>query len=262
LKSFELNSKLHFFWPEFSVNLTRIGPKEDGGYLVPLEMLPKITSLISFGVNVDWRFEQELNDDFKISIEMFDCSLVFRLVILFCIKGVAKFLLFKSNLNELSGRFKRIYSYFHFINRTNVSLSQLLITAGTAEQIFSRSKFNALLKCDIEGAEYNIFEPLLLHKDKFDLIILELHNVINNVERLAQFFNDLKNDFALIHLHVNNYYPPTIDGFPDIVEVTFARRSCLTKTLLRPNSLPIHGLDYANVKNKSEFQVFPPTIKI
>ena len=109
-----------------------------GGYLVPPEMLPKITSLISFGVNVDWRFEQELNDDFKISVAMFDCSLVFRLVILFCIKGVAKFLLFKSNLNELSGRFKRIYSYFHFIHRTNVSLSQLLITADTAEQIFQR----------------------------------------------------------------------------------------------------------------------------
>lgn len=258
MRSFELNSKLQFFWPDFSVDLIRVGPNEDGGYILPYEMLPRIKNVISFGVNVDWRFEQELNDKFRIPVSLFDSSSVLRLLILFLLRGVARSLFIRTNLKELRTRFERLYNYFIFFQRANVRLEKLFINKKTAENIFINCCKNTLLKCDIEGSEYGIFDLIVLHKDKFDLIIMEVHDIESNLDKLEAFINELQKDFATIHLHMNNYYPPSINRIPYIMEVTIARRNCITKKGGSPQYLPIHGLDYPNVKNKLEFRMVSP----
>jgi len=258
MRSFELNSKLRFLWPEFSVDLIRVGPKEDGGYLLPNEMLEKIKNVISFGVNVDWRFEHELNSKFKIPVNLFDSSSVLRLVILFLIKGFAGVILLKSNLKELRSRLARLFDYFTFFKSINVSLNKLFINEKTAEKVFLNCCTNTLLKCDIEGWEYDILDMISLYKDKFDLIIMEIHDVEGKLEKSEAFVNELKSDFAIVHIHMNNFYPPSIKGFPYIVEITFARRNYLSKIGDSPQYLPIEGLDYSNVKNKPEFRMESP----
>jgi hypothetical protein len=256
LTQYKLNNYFRFLWPEFSVPSIRIGPDEDGGYVVPSAVFASIKQLISFGVNVDWRFEHEVQRKLRIPVQAYDCCSVLRLALRYWLGGLFKLTFNRIDYENFSQRTDRLKDYFIFFYG-NAKLFKLRIDKVTALPIFESCN-NTLLKCDIEGGEYEILDLIISYQSRFNIIAMEIHNIRKNGEVLKHFFEKLNGQFAVTHLHVNNFVDFDDAGVPDIVEVTFSRRSLLFDLTAPVTSLPIIDLDCPSVPGKPEFQVLTP----
>lgn len=90
---------------------------------------------------------------------------------------------------------------------------------------------NMILKMDIEGAEYGIFEHIDdITIKRFKQIVLEFHGLLNggleNAIGLA--LDKLNATHQLVHIHANNHSGYVIRSglvLPDVVEAVYLRRS-------------------------------------
>lgn len=257
-KRFKLNKQAEFLWPDISTDLIRIGPNEDGGYVMPKAAYKKIQHVISFGVNVDWRFERQLNMELNVRVELFEAKSVLRLTLRYWIGGLLKLLLGKFTLTHLADRTYRVIDYFRFFSRSNVKLFKRWIDRDSAINIFNTCPHNTLLKCDIEGGEYEIFDLILKNNNKFSIIAMEIHQIGNNLSKLESFLNELKMNFYLIHMHINNTSVINESSIPDVVELTIANKSLITNICTARQVLPIDNIDFASVQDSDDYVVTKP----
>jgi len=80
-----LDKSLNFLRPYEIKDLIRIGRNEDGGYIVPKEILNKSNFLLSFGMGSHWNFEE---DFLKYSIKNIDKILPLKKINKFPINGL------------------------------------------------------------------------------------------------------------------------------------------------------------------------------
>lgn len=122
---------------------------------------------------------------------------------------------------------------------------------------------NIFLKMDIEGGEY----PWLLglnedQLNRFKQIVIELHGITHkeyyrgsSYEDKIKVLSKLASTHYLIHAHGNNCCR-TIDGIPDVIELTYINKKNLIITPeLNTQSLPIENLDFPNKKNKKQINL-------
>jgi len=210
--------------------LLRMGPKGDGGYLVP-DVLNKITTCFSPGVGRLHGFEKDLSKR-RIKIFMAD-------------KTVDRPNLPKKNYVFIK---KNIGSYE----------DEETITLNTWINNY-KIKNKILLQMDIEGSEYEAINSISeLNLKKINVMIIEFHHfeqvltklgflVINNtLKKILKYFD-------VAHIHPNN----CCDSFkikeliiPSALEITFLNKN-LTLTKEKIDSLP-NKLDCKNVENKAD----------
>jgi len=182
-------------------NLIRIGRNGDGGYIIPSFNYDK---LITIGVGKEFSFER---DDFltNTKITMFDHTIHSPSSLPENIK------FFKKGIGEASEG-----------------------SLMTFDDICAHSKINAeernILKVDIEGAEYDVFENSKF--SAFSVLVFEIHwlekvfysDKINKLENLIQI---LLAEHEIVHVHANNWgklFNFANIVLPDIVELTLVRR--------------------------------------
>lgn len=100
--------------PKKNFLLKRIGKDNDGGYLVDLNSIKNSKSLISFGINDDWSFEDSFSKlNLNCKIFCYDNNLS----ISFLLKNFFKNLFFRFKFKDIYSYSKKIISYFFFLKK-------------------------------------------------------------------------------------------------------------------------------------------------
>jgi hypothetical protein len=206
--------------------LIRMGPKNDGGYLIP-DDLEGIAALYSPGVSDTLGFDLEIA---KMGINCF---------------------LADGTVDQPSDM------------HPNMRFEKKMIGRGPADQYMSLeswvsrtapSEGDLMLQMDIEGAEYEVFidtpQEVL---DRFRIIVIEVHRLENYVfgkarQQLSGLLDRLQHSHTICHLHPNTVAPPVdIIGrkVPPLVELTLLRNDRVTGGTEKGVSYP-HVLDAPN----------------
>ena len=222
------------FQPFHCEDLIRLGKNNDGGYLVNKQDVINSKNILSLGIGEDWSFEKDF-------IEINDCKL-----------NAYDNSLNKSRIQD-NKALKDSYNTFFSGNKYHVEKN---IGSGFNDISFKAvsTEKDTFLKCDIEGAEYDILFDLIKLTKQYTGMVIEFHeiNKPNNFHNLINFVS--KVDHKLVHIHVNNYfYYKTDNGcVPDILELTFT--SSPNISLVRDITLP-NKLDMPNNPKEEEFKI-------
>jgi hypothetical protein len=201
----EFLKKLHPVNP--GIELIRVGPKGDGGYLVPND-LEGLTACFSPGVDLESRFELELAER-GLDIFMADYSIEKPMI------DHPKFHFSKKFLGgDDSGHYMRLDTW-------------------ASQSLPPEDQSDLLLQMDIEGFEYDsilsLSRPLL---DRFRIIVIELHDLERLFDRyffdqFSRIFEKLLVNHTVVHLHPNNNFRRKrrkgIDIHP-LLEITLLRK--------------------------------------
>ena len=216
--------------PKGLYSLARIGPNNDGGYLVGEKSIHNSKYLISLGIFDDWAFEKEFFDkNNNIQIYCYDDVLS----AFWLLKNIFKFLV---NL-KFKLTFKKIKIFIdYFLIKKKINFNKKKIVSKDLLKI-SKGKKDILLKIDIEGSEYRILNDIL--EIEVDLIglVIEFHDVDLHLEKIIKFIKSLKY-LKIIHIHPNNFGNISFDNKPTIIEITFEHNpELISKDFDLPNPL-------------------------
>lgn len=188
--------------------LVRIGGDVDGGYLVP-DDLEGLAGCFSPGVCVTADFEEMLAERFGIRSYMADYSVE---------KPP-----FTNDLFDFEKKYLGLANDEIFIR----------LQDWMARKVGATPKGDLILQMDIEGGEFDVIidTPTEVLK-QFRIMVIEFHMMDMMFDRAAlklvtAIFKKLTKDFAVAHIHPNNFQ--TVHRFRDIeiprvFEVTFLRR--------------------------------------
>lgn len=207
------------FQPFRCDNIIRIGKNNDGGYLINENDVYNTNTLLSIGIGEDISFE-------KAFTSLNDCALyAYDKVVA---ADLQKFFVGNKHL------------IMQNISKNN--FDSILI----GEKIF--------LKCDIEGAEYDLLDTIIKYSDKFTGMAIEFHDINNgnNFDSLTNFISKIKH--KLIHTHVNNYfyYISEEQRIPDIIELSFTSSDNI---VYDPNLELPNIMDMPNNPKDKEFNI-------
>ena len=214
----------------------RIGPNEDGGYVVPEIVLEKCEALFTYGVGNDMRYEEEFVSIYNKPAYLFDHTVNPNTQhwntdkLKFFTQGLGTN---KENCNE----------WYEHYNQFNLS-------------------GEILLKIDIESGEYEYFKNTDISqlKDKVAGILLEVHWIDNEQNRkdTIDILNKLKENFILCHIHGNNWGDLwEYKGYqiPKVLELTFINKKHVSVSKIDSQKYPITGLDLPNNPNKKDYEL-------
>ena len=240
-------------------DLIRVGKAFDGGYVMPSRALEASRSVLSLGVNDDWSFEEAVLKRRPAA----------RIV---CVDGTVSFAKILKRTLEKAGnllgylllfKWQEVRRTAHYVATKAVSyrrffrqheLRKLMVSSTVAPgnvsleallEGYSAAERPVLLKCDIEGAEFEVLPGLSRHADGISAIVLEFHRLDLNWAAFEACMHELSGPFAIAHVHGNNaagLIPGT--DVPLTLEVSLVNRNLLT-TPLSPSeaSYPLAGLD-------------------
>ena len=212
------------------IELVRIGPPGDGGYLLPNDF-SKSEICFSPGVSNNWGFEKDLYEKTGISSVMYDGS----------VNAPADL----TENHKFIKKFIGSSTYGEYI-----SISDIL---NTDLKEFK----NIIGQIDIEGFEYDLLSTISIQDlARFNIIVCEFHECERWLqsryysEIVLPMFTKLFSMFDLVHYHSN-----TVGGkfkykgnvIPRVVELTFHRKNNF-KTPAKFRELP-HPLDSDNSIN-------------
>jgi hypothetical protein len=198
-----------FLQPFACDSLIRLGKDNDGGYLVNEQDCFKSKLLISCGVGEDYSFEEAFLNKANCKCITFDRSI--------------------SSDKILNNQIQ------HIQQNIGISIDSFSLSSIIVPDIF--------LKIDIEGDEYFILDDLILSAHNLTGLVIEFHNINNNMPAIVDFLT--KFSLRLVHLHINNYfyYKTDTTHLPDIIELTFTSSNNIG--IDRSICLP-HPLDQSN----------------
>jgi len=202
----------------------RIGPLEDGGYVMPEIVLEKCSALFTYGVGTDTRYEEDFVETYNKKAYLFDHT-----------TGQPSWE--KNNLiftPEGLGNKENCKEWFEHYDQFNI-------------------KGDIFLKVDIEGTERTYFNETDISKlnEKVLGIAIEIH-YIDNIEYREQCINlleKLKEGFILCHIHGNSWSPsvPIEDeSVPTVLELSFINKRYVNNYEEDTQDYPIEGLDFSN----------------
>lgn len=215
----------------------RIGRPGDGGYIVADTLRPD-QNILSYGIGNEVSFDLELAED-GFRVWQFDHTIEAAPVthpnITFTKEGVAG----QDQPDE------SLYTIDSHAKRLSINLD------------------HAILKMDVEGAEWNVLSQMPEDTlTRFDQIFLELHGLArivrpNFAPRFRAVMEKLNAHFTLFHVHANNARPLVpIDGFvtPGLLEVSFIRTDLVERSPSR-TWYPTE-LDSPNVVNRPDLRLW------
>ena len=249
-----LPESLNFLCPH-KTDLIRIGNAGDGGYVIPARSLDAVEHLVSIGISDDWTFEEEAaRRSPAIRIDGYDRtsgSLVFLyygvrdLVSLMQGKNPKKFSHRILKWLKLSYKFRVFWCRRHSFHRKWVVLSKESPKEIDLASVFARVPQSSILalKIDIEGNEYAmsqiVLEEMTRRANQIQLVVMEFHNTITMRQEFLNFVESISKLLPIVHIHGNNFGQIGQDGFPEVVEITFAAQQYVSdeKTLKFPHHL-------------------------
>jgi hypothetical protein len=162
--------------------LKRFGAGNDEGYLMCDNLLEKVQSAYSYGIEGRDAWGCEVSERLNIPIYQYDC---FDLHVPVCKTGKTKF-------------------YGECIGDKKVTIDKRLF--NTLDNQIAQNgdaKKNLLLKMDVEGAEWDSLASASDDRlNKFDQIAIEFHKV--NDPKFLNVIRKLKQNFYFVHIHFNN----------------------------------------------------------
>ena len=215
---------------QIDVSLVRLGEKNDGGYLVPDDLVG-IDKNYSAGVGFLTQYEKDLEEKYSIKSNMLDFNEIDKTIL----PSEASFL--KKKLGLVS-------------NNKEISINDWIVQADK----------DIILKIDIEGDEYaSLIDISEENLKKVRILVIEFHDLRNLRNNLfLNFFdkviNKLENYFYVCHLHINNTSKiKKIGDFlvPDMIELTFIRKNRV-KNFSSKFSILSHELDSKTVNHLKE----------
>lgn len=244
------------FLPAHNYDLTRIGPKGDGGYLVEKQSIKNSKIVVGLGLNDNWSFEKEVIANYKIPVIGFDCVLSTKYLIqmaatnflaLYKFYELGRFCDFAASLYRVF-EYQKYRSIFHqkFIGYPlgfgYLSLKQLFEQYVKDTPVF--------LKCDIEGWEYRILDEVLAYSHALSGLAIEFHDADLHRERITSFIERLP--LTVVHIHPNNCGPIDGNRDPISIEMTFAKDPIPIDD--KPYLLP-HKLDNPNTTKVPDIKI-------
>ncbi len=251
--------KYSFLRPKYQTNLIRLGSKNDGGYLVPEEVLYKTKILLSFGLNDDWSFEE----DFKLkNKEVFIYSYDHTVDRKFWYKyTIISFFYFLKNFKNFSNIFKYLkYKNFFKLKFNNFHIKKKIVNKEygfneiSINKIAKKFKKDVFLKIDIENDEYRILDEIKNFKQLLGFVI-EFHYVDLNYKIIKDFLSKNSN-FKIVHIHPNNMGGLDTEGFPTTLEISFINtKLCKKYKLVNNKKFKPHLLDSNNDPSKKKLKM-------
>jgi hypothetical protein len=251
--------ELKDFQPFEYENLVRRGSTYDGGYLLPSDITTKL--LISLGMGDDWKFELDLINHKQIdrfivfdhSVDLFKLlkkvinkrrnfkAFVFRVVVL--TRYFKDFVVLK----KLHVK-KKITKYGSIKNSRETNLFEIF------REFVVDPKSTVILKIDIEGSEFDIIEQIVELSSQIKVLIIEMHEILKQKDRVKQSLELLKSRYLLIHTHVNNYGGIDESSIPDVCEFTFINHN-LHREYRKVSRLPRASLDSPSSPGRPDLSI-------
>jgi len=230
----------------------RVGSRNDGGYILLKELLPKADMLLSFGIGDNWEFESELYGKFPdMQMKLFDPDI--------------------HKVPESEFPDDRVSLYCHPMG---VGYGTLGLTTVPPDSI---------LKADVEWAEWDallnaspgalarfsqmVIEFHMVHVEPRDGLTQYFHyfyqNVFNKINnQLFRKYHDvmerLLDKFWIFHIHANNSLPKMWIGddiaFPPLLEISLVRKDLAGDVKPTEQHFPISWLDAPNKTDRPDIQ--------
>jgi len=263
----KFNTEINDLAP-LEVDLVRIGNQGDGGYLIPRGLITDCDCLITFGISTEWSFEQHVRSlNKRIKMHAVDRT-----------SGVAAFLysaLRSLTLRDANGK-ERLRDFLIYIShairfakffwKPSIRFDRRWIAgvAATKKDLLISSVLsridadqNVLFKIDIEGAEYEILPSIISSIEERKLAVkcfaIEFHDTQERRGEFLDLVTSLRRHMEIVHLHGNNCVAAAPDGFPQVVEITFARIE--NHVIKKRKLLPIAELDSINDPTVPDFEL-------
>jgi hypothetical protein len=243
--------------------LVRVGRDNDGGYVLPRDLIEKSAALLSLGVNDDWSFEED----------MLAANPALRITCVDGTTGMGRILLktaqnsvdmighlfsrqipkFRRNVSYLS----KPFAFWRFFSKHELLPLMVRSSAAagcvTLPELLERSTRGeadcwVILKSDIEGAEFSVLPASVGHLKQVAAILIEFHDLDRNWEAFVACMSALLPGFHIAHVHGNNF-----DGYaagttvPVTLEMTLVNKALVAgepPPATQPYPLP--GLDMPN----------------
>lgn len=209
----------------------RLGPPEDGGYVMPEIILEKCSALFTYGVGSDIRYEEEFTQKYNKPAYLFDHTIGVEN----WSSGYIKF------YNEGLGFGEKCKDVIDHYNELKI-------------------EGDIFLKIDIEGGEFDYFLQTNIEKiaSIANGLSLEIHWIddINNRDKFIQIMDKLNPYFTLCHVHGNNWGDLwNYEGFelPKVFELSFINKKLVEIEEEDKQIYPIVGLDIPNNPNQPDY---------
>jgi hypothetical protein len=237
----------------------RLGQSNDGGYIIPMEVLKEIEAVVVFGVNNEDSFEQDLAaflDPRTIPFYLCDPFSAYtkKNAFTFLKRGLAA-KTSESPENILPSQ----------IGSLVVKSKHSMVTWPDFQTDYSLTGKRIFLKIDIEGAEWDSFKILKdSDLDNVVCLVIEFHGLTNlyDIGRKGEVLSKIHRLFTLVHCHQNNcgtYAPHAWHLFPDVLECTYVRNTFLEAEKIsvtkRKTQYPSE-LDQPNSTERSDFPIY------
>ena len=253
-------------------DLRRLGGPNDGGYVVPLRAVTRASTLLSFGLEKNWRFEQDaaaLNP--RLDVHVYDPSVHRRDFVEEGMRSAVsvplRFLSFSAGGARSSYRRVRLARDYLRFFRGRVKHHELRVwyngDRGSAsidailDACVPRTPLSIFAKIDIEGTEYRVLPAIAERAELFTGLAVEFHDT----DICADMFNGqlrrLRRDFEVVHVHGNNHGDLSVDkALPLTLEISFLSRR-LFKESPQPyrGPLPRPELDSPNDARQPDYMI-------
>jgi hypothetical protein len=253
------------FLRPFKVAKERVGRNWDGGYVLESDSLSSVEVTYSYGVGWELSFEKALYSRTHKTIRLFDPTLFdmgniptqSKRGLYWLGRYFAKVVYFKSILVSLPLRGYGLKFYNEGLAKSKNgkynSFSNHLAEFGDEGK-------KILLKIDIEGGEYEMFEDekFLKSLDNVVQIAMELHDLEREIGRVEKIVQRLSDRFSVVHFHANNYgylFESKGKKVPSVIEITFLNNAYMKQRVADTESLPVSNLDYPNDPQKPDIEL-------
>jgi hypothetical protein len=257
---------LELLHPVAPSDLIRLGRNYDGGYVFSSQSLDKCSHFISCGLSYDWSFEIELKERRPdLPIVAFDRTSGFNTTMLYWVlKNFGKIALYPFRFLGVQDTPSQSWGKISMMLRMKQIFSGNLTFVKKHIGLESNSEvqaFGALftqssgygVKLDVEGTEYDLLETIIDKLDKIELLLIEFHNVEENIDAIVPFLKATRATHYVQHVHGNNYDRVNSFGFLNSIELTIARKdSGYQPDLAKQLSYPVKDLDFPNDRRKAD----------
>ena len=242
---------LSYLQPAVYDDMVRVGGLHDGGYVISRARLTSAAALVSFGVSTDWAFEKQLLEMVpNLLIHAYDHTVDYKLFAKYTADAVIGSFTGRAGVGDVMSRLRTWREYYRFFSgrvhhyRERVCHTRDKDNDATIHAIFQRlgETSNLIVKCDIEGGEYEVISDLLAYADRVDVILIEFHATDRLRASFERHVRSISEQYCLAHLHGNNYSGRDPDGLPIVLEATFIHKRFGVPPALRER-LPVPGLD-------------------
>lgn len=257
-----MDKKYNFLKPLRTTNLTRLGRKADGGYVVDKKIIQATNNLVSFGLGSDWSFELDfIKINKNVNIHMYDYQVSKSPYIKNILKYLKRFLTFRCRFEDLKIRILLFRKYLNFFKLKNLSFYPEKVTYPIKKEndtdlnkVLLRLPSNQtmILKIDIEGYEFNLIDQIVENKSRITMLIIEFHWLDKNEELFIKSIKKIQKYFDIIHLHGNNHCDKLETGLPIALEMTLLNKDHNKFFGEYVKKFPLKDLDFPNNPYKED----------